>query len=390
MSRRIRAAVLMGHPVQHFSPGLRLLADRSDLEPIVYYWNAGTDGVYDPGFGRHVRWDGDLHTGYPWWSPPAGSPARRGLELLRRLRRDRPDVILSFGWASITARLGIGFAALTGTPLLYYGDSNWRSSASGRGGRVRGLVLRMLFRASAGAVSTGASNREFYLAHGMPCDRIHYGVYPTGVEAFAAAGRRREPVPSSNDDDRPVLIGFAGKFLPIKAADDLIEAAARLPRAGRWQLWLIGDGPQRPQLERLVRDRELTDRVRFLGFRNTNELPPLYAAVDVMVMPSRREPRGLVAIEAMAAGAAVVVSSATGVWGPEDAIQDGESGLVYPAGDIDALAGCLRRLLDQQLRARLSRAGRIRALRHGPRDFAAATATALLAVARQGRYAVVR
>jgi glycosyltransferase involved in cell wall biosynthesis len=383
--------MLMDHPIQHFAPALRLLAAHPEVEISVYYWDAATDGLYDPAFGCHVRWNTDLHSGYAWWSPPGGGSALlRRLAVARSLSRDRPEAILSFGWAAPIARLGVCYAALTRTPLLYYGDSNWRTSARGGNSLARRVALRMLFRASGGALASGGCNRQFYLMHGMAPERVHTGVFPTDVDAFRVASERSRPDPAAGAATRPLVIGFAGKFLDIKAVDDLVEAAARLPRQVDWEVWLIGDGPERPRLEALVRERGLAGRVRFHGFRNTDELPALFAAIDIMVLPSRREARGQVAIEAMAAGAAVVVSSATGVWGPGDAVVDGESGLVFPSGDIDALSAGLRRLMDPRLRARLAGAGQSRAQSYRFQDFAATTAAALVAVASENRHATVR
>lgn len=377
----IRAAVLIARPIQHFAPGLRLLAQEASVRTRVYYWDPAIDGAYDEKFGRHVRWRTDLHSGYDWWAPPAGPTPVRYAAVVRRLRADRPEVILTFGWASQIARSGIAYATLTRTPLLYYGDTNPRAAVTGRFPRTRAFVLRRLFGRSAGAVSTGGFNRCFYLAHGLDRERVHPGVYPTDVDRFCAAAADR---PAAGGD-RSLVIGFAGKFIPIKAAHDLIEAVARLPQDRRWELRLIGDGPLRPELEAAVARRGLGDRVRFLGFRNTDELPAVMRELDVLVMPSHREPRGLVPIEAMAAGAVAVVSSATGVWGPGDAVAHGQTGLVYPAGDIDALAGCLQRLMDDvDLRRRLAGAGQRRALRFGPREFASGVATALLATTRRG------
>jgi glycosyltransferase involved in cell wall biosynthesis len=379
----VRAAVLIRQPIQHFAPALRMLADQPGLRVRTYYWTAPPAGMHDPAFGRHIQWDTDLYSGYDWWSPPAeDSDWARGHGIIRRLRRDRPQVLLCFGWASPVARLGIAFAAMTGTPLLYYGDSNWRAAVGGRRPRLRRLILRRLFRAAAGAVSTGAFNREFYIAHGMAPQWIHPGVYPTDVEAFRAAGRGRLTRAAAGGNGPPLVIGFAGKFVAIKGVDDLIEAAARLPRERRFELWLIGDGPLRSELVSLIARHGLTDRVRLLGFKNTDEVPALMAAVDIMVVPSRREPRGLVAVEAMAAGAATVVSSATGVWGPGDVLQHEDTGLVYPAGDVEALAGCLLRLMDDdELRTRLAAAGRDRAMSCGPAGFVGTTATALISTA---------
>lgn len=380
----VPAGVLIDHPFQHIAPGLRALARQAGLRVRVYYWRSATEGGLDAGFGRHVQWQADLHSGYDWWSPPATlAGGRRRLAVLGQLRRDRPRVLLSFGWRSPVARLGIGYAHATGVPLLYYGDSHPGYSVSGGRGRLRRWVLRTLFRAAAGAVATGPANRQFYLEHGLDDQRIHPGVLPADVHLFAAAAQRHRPaVPAAAGQDRPLVIGCAGKFIAQKAVGDLIAAAARLPAAPPWRLWLIGDGPLRAELTALVARYRLTDRVDFLGFRNLDELPALFAAVDIMVAPSHKDHRPLAVLEAMAAGSAVLVSSATGLWGPGDIVQPDDTGLVFPVADIDALAGCLRRLLtDAGLRTRLAASGQARAGLLGPETFARTTAAALLTAA---------
>lgn len=381
-SAAIRAAVLLHRPVQYFSPALRLLTKDPGIALRVYYWEVNRDGVHDPGFGRHVRWNTDLYSGYDWWTAPPRDPTWRRLMAARRvLAADRPEVILSFGWHSPITRVGMLYAQLVGIPLLFYGDSNIRGASAGWRARLRAVVLRRLFRV-AGAVAVGDANREFYLSYRMPPERIHPGVLPADVEAFAAAQAAtpaRPPV-------RPFTIGFVGKFIPCKAVDDLISAVAQMPRDEPWELRLIGDGPLRTELAMLVAEHGLTDRVHFLGFRNTDEVPALVADLDALVLPSRREPRGLVAVEAMAARVATVVSSATGVWGPADAIRDGETGLVYAVGDIAALARHLESLrTDPHLRARLARSGQTRAVALGPHAFATTTATALTSTVWRSR-----
>ncbi|MGH3326857.1 MAG: glycosyltransferase [Streptomycetales bacterium] len=387
----VRAVVLLDHPAQHFSRGFQLLASHPELELNVFYWDAATGGMADPEFGRHIRWEADLHSGYPWWSPPDGHASwRRCLAAWRQLRRLRPQVILCYGWGSRIARLGVLFAILYRTRLLFYGDSTWQYSGSGRHLHLRKIVLRALFRIATGAVSTGTFNREFYIAHGVDPQRVHPGVCPADTESFTpATGSSPRRGPSGGSD--PVIIGFVGKFLANKAPDDLVEAVARLPRDRSFELWLIGDGPLRPQLEFLVRDRRLTQHVKFLGFRNTDELPSLMSAIDVLVVPSHKDRRVLVAIEAMTAGAAVILSTGTAVWGPGDLVQHEVNSLIYPAGDVDGLSRCLLRLVDDaRLRARLAAAGQVRAKSFGPQDFAATTAAALLSTSRMRDHAAAR
>jgi glycosyltransferase involved in cell wall biosynthesis len=121
----------------------------------------------------------------------------------------------------------------------------------------------------------------------------------------------------------------------------------------------------------------VADRVTFHGFANTSEMPGLLARFDVVVVPSRLDMRVLVTIEAMAAGAAIIVSDATAVWGPGDLVEHGVTGLTYPSGDSAALAGELIRLLrEPALLSELRRRGSERASHFGPSAFARTMASA--------------
>jgi glycosyltransferase involved in cell wall biosynthesis len=173
-------------------------------------------------------------------------------------------------------------------------------------------------------------------------------------------------------------IGFAGKLIPRKGADDLLRAAALLPRADDWSVTVIGDGPLMPDLRALAAQLGVHDRVTFHGFANTTEMPKLLAGFDVVVVPSRLDMRALVTIEAMAAGAAIVVSDATAVWGSGDLVEHGVTGLVYPSGDPAALARELAGLMvDSAFLARLRSRGIERVAGYGPEAFSRSMASAV-------------
>jgi glycosyltransferase involved in cell wall biosynthesis len=154
--------------------------------------------------------------------------------------------------------------------------------------------------------------------------------------------------------DDPV-IGYVGRFVPIKDLPTLIEAFAivvrRVPDA--W-LVMVGDGSIRPELESLVQRIELSDRVRFLGW--SNDLASIYATIDICALSSLNEGTPVAMIEAMAAGKVVV---ATNVGGVADVIEDGRTGVLVPPGDAEALAAAFVMLArDRTTRHRLGRAAR--------------------------------
>jgi glycosyltransferase involved in cell wall biosynthesis len=362
-------ALVIDHPAQHFARALQYLADEPSLRLHVYYWSTPENG-YDAGFARPVSWDIDLLRGYPWAAPGSGLTAIGRMRwLIREFRKARPDVVICYGWAAPISRTAIAYCLLARTRLLMYGDTTWQHSSSGRHRLARYVALSLLLRRCTGAVSTGTFNREFYIRHGMDPRRIWPGVCPADTEMFGAARTGRRSLPGTGDGE--LRIGFAGKLIARKGVDELLRAAALLPPARAWSVTVIGDGPLLSRLRAYATELGLGDRVTFRGFVNTTEMPKLLAGFDVVVIPSRLDMRVLVTIEAMAAGAAVIVSDATAVWGPGDLIEDGVTGLVYRSGQPNMLARQLRRLLDDPtLLDRLQRGGAERSARFGPAAFA--------------------
>jgi glycosyltransferase involved in cell wall biosynthesis len=146
---------------------------------------------------------------------------------------------------------------------------------------------------------------------------------------------------------------------PRKGHAVLLAALAELARRGAdFGALLVGDGPERPALERLADELGIRARVRFAGALAEEDLPPLYRAADVFCLPSYAEGVPIVLMEAMASELPVV---ATGVMGVPELVEDGRSGLVVPPGRPDALADALAQLLDDPaLRSELGRAARER------------------------------
>lgn len=130
---------------------------------------------------------------------------------------------------------------------------------------------------------------------------------------------------------------FAGRLEDYKGIDLFLEAASAFPKT---QFYIAGTGPREAE----VREASLrSDNLHYLGFLNSQELWRRMAGSELVVVPSRwAEPFGLVAIEAMACGAPVLVSDAGGL--PEK-IKDGVNGLVFKAGDIQDLTSKLKEAL---------------------------------------------
>ncbi|MBS0375275.1 MAG: glycosyltransferase [Proteobacteria bacterium] len=146
------------------------------------------------------------------------------------------------------------------------------------------------------------------------------------------------------------VVGYIGQLIPRKCIDDLLRAFATLPAPA--ELWIIGDGPQRPELEALAQALALQGRVRFLGYRN--DRLALLKSCDAFVLPSRLEGIPRCVLESMAAAVPVVGSD---IPGTRSLVRHGETGLLFPVGDVQALAAQLRELAtDLPARRRLGQA----------------------------------
>lgn len=199
--------------------------------------------------------------------------------------------------------------------------------------------------------------RGLMVGYGVPAARLEvvpYGISPPiGAAPERAAARRALGLP-----ENALVVASLARLVPKKGLADLIRAlgAVRGVGAGAW-LVVGGDGPERAALEALARER-LAGRVVFAG--RLAETGPLYAAADLFALPSHEEGFGLVFVEAAFAG---LPSVAAAVGGVPEAVLDGVTGLLVPAGDIGSLVEALERLCDDAgVRARLGAAARERAM----------------------------
>jgi glycosyltransferase involved in cell wall biosynthesis len=368
-----KLAIALDHPAQYLSPGFKALAEDDRAVCRVFYWETNAHGYFDPGFSSYVRWDVDLLQGYEWWAPPQGRAVARYAKLAGAIEAYEPDAVLAFGWGTRVSRFSIAWAALRGKPLFLIGDSSAQHDLGGSSRRT--AMLRFLFRRAARILTTGPSNQLFYEALGVPSSKFVQSAIPIDVRAYGVIRR----APSGSDCLR---VGFVGKLIPIKGVGELLDALATVGQTIPWEARIIGDGPLREQLVAQARELGLGDRIEFSGFLNQSELPAALARLDVVVIPSSEDRRVLVAAEAIAAGAAVVVSTGTGVWGRGDLIEDGVTGVVYHSGRPTELAEKLHELGDPVLRQRLAVAALSRLDGHSPRAFSDSVVAALRAEMR--------
>ncbi len=157
----------------------------------------------------------------------------------------------------------------------------------------------------------------------------------------------------------PILMHLSN-FRPVKRVGDVVrvfrEVRARLPA----KLVLVGEGPERLFVQQLVREFDLSRDVHFAGEQDDIQGP--LAVADLLLLPSEQESFGLTALEAMRARVPVI---ATGIGGLPEVVADGETGRLFPVGEVGAMAkAAIALLTDEPSRRRMGEAGSRRARRH--------------------------
>jgi glycosyltransferase involved in cell wall biosynthesis len=228
-------------------------------------------------------------------------------------------------------------------------------------GHVHGFTSAQWHRRQTHLIACSAAVRADLIEKGISAERItvmHYPVDPSDVRPTRAAADVRAEM---RVNDHTPIVGTFAHLSEKKGYRELVRAAEIVLRATPTaQFWCFGDGPLRGELEQQAREAGLTDRFRLLGFRRN--VADFMQAVNVMCLPSHREPFGLVYIEAALAGKPVIACHAGGA--PE-IIDDGVTGILVPpphlfqkrrprqgiGNNIQAIAEALLALLDDRTRA---------------------------------------
>ncbi len=272
--------------------------------------------------------------------------------LARRLCQLQPDIVHThLLHADLYGSIATQFAGVRTVIISRHNDNAFRYKLPSR------IVNNLLWRLSSGGIAISHALRQFCInIEGAAPDKIttvHYGL---DMQGFAAP-RAGEP----GWEQSVVTIGTASRLIEQKGLRYAIQAFAQLaPDYPNVQLLIAGDGVLRAELEAQVASLNLNDRVRFLGWQQ--DITRVMAGYDVFLMPSLWEGFGLALLEAMALSRPVVATHVSAI--PE-IVQDGETGILVPPRDADALAVELRRLLDDpERRKRMGAAGRARVAEH--------------------------
>lgn len=283
-------------------------------------------------------------------------------QLYRTFRRLRPAIVHTRNLAALEATLP---ATLAGVPLRVHGEHG-RDVGDLDGSNRRYRAVRRMYRPFVTHYVALSQDLEHYLvtAIGVPAKRVSRIVNGVDTERFTPAPARTNIPGCPFDDPELFVFGTVGRLQAVKNQVLLARAFAKLVEVspemrGCMRLVIVGEGPARIEIERVLGDAGVADITWVPGTRD--DVATVLRGLDVFVLPSIAEGISNTILEAMASGLPVV---ATAVGGNEELVQDGLTGQIVPSQDVEALAAAMKRYaLDRELARSHGAAGRTRTLR---------------------------
>jgi glycosyltransferase involved in cell wall biosynthesis len=281
----------------------------------------------------------------------AGKTAR----YLREARAGQYDVIDA--WLYPVDIMAALFRPITHTPVIVTGRYNLRDlqPLNGPQRRINDMANRWVDAVVANSDAVAEDTRRHERIDPAKLRVIRNGVEPVEPLPAAEVESHRRALGVADDE---LLIGCVANYSPVKRHDLLIDAFAALRHEGhRIRLVMLGEGDMRGNLQRQIDALGLGDYARLHG--RVTDPKPLLNAFDLVVQSSQSEGLPNSLLEAASAGRPIV---ATAAGGSGEVVIDGETGILVPINDVDALAAAMRRMItDPDLRARLGPAARRRA-----------------------------
>jgi glycosyltransferase involved in cell wall biosynthesis len=225
-------------------------------------------------------------------------------------------------------------------------------------GHVHGFTSARWHKRQSHLLAVSAAVRDDLMEQGIPGDHITVLHNALSAEEFRPARDSGAVRAEFGADATTPVVGTFAHLSEKKGYRELFGAMPRiLAAAPRTQFWIMGQGPLKAELEAAAQAGGFLNQVRFAGFRR--DAADVMNAIDVLALPSRREPCALVYVEAALLAKPIVACRAGGA--PES-VADGETGILVPVNDSPAITEAVLTLLEnQELARRMGEAGRDRA-----------------------------
>jgi glycosyltransferase involved in cell wall biosynthesis len=277
----------------------------------------------------------------------ARDPHHLNLPIIQSIASLHPDVIVFQGYGDPTNLLAILFSKIAGIPYVLSVDGGDISSAP----KITQHFVRSIVRGADAFIAGGRSAEKLLISCGAPRERIFRILVATDLNRFQSLADHigADSIPATPDEETGAkTILFIGRLVPEKGVLDLTEAFLRLYiEDRRLKLVIIGRGPLKEEIRKTTQGLS-PGTVEIIDYLEEDEFVRTLTKSHVLVLPSRKEPLGIVTLEAYVSGTPVVLSDACGSVG---VLPDSPWVTAFPAGDVDLLTSSIREALGLRRRS---------------------------------------
>jgi glycosyltransferase involved in cell wall biosynthesis len=370
----LKIAIVVSHPIQHFCPQYVSFARHKKITLKVFFGSAlGYKKYLDENFKQEISWDNlNLHLfDHVFLNGETVLPADRRLDAInleRALADFRPQLVIGYGYFQKLQRRAKRWANAEGVPVAYISDAEARQVRHPIKTMLKQLLVAKYFRSIKYFLTVGDANEAFYRRHGVKEAQLLRMHFPIDLITYKAAYAEKDilNIKTRNRYDIGIsenVLVVVGKLSPWKNQDHIIDAMKLLEdKAVITHLFILGSGEMEAAWKKKAALLKHS-KVHFPGFVSINDLPAYYAAADLYVHPASVEPHSIAISEAIYMGCPIVLSDRCGSYGDTDDVKEGENGIVFPFGNIAALAGAIQRLVsDKNLREAFAAKSHLRAV----------------------------
>lgn len=319
------------------SSTIQLLGIESVKQDEIYAWDLVQDKTP---FERYVI--------IPAPTDKAINPLSLFIKTWKLCNRIIPDVMVIDGYSTLESLSLLAWAKRYRRPIVIMSESTFDDKQRSI---LKEWLKRWIVAQCASALCGGTLQKEYMQFLGMASERIALGYdaidnnyFETKASLSREISHQTQHLPGL-DDSSPFFLA-SSRFIKRKNLDGLLRAYYKYRRLCRdrpssvapWRLIILGDGEERPTLERIIRDEKQPGAI-LAGFRQISELPSYYGLASAFIHPAFTEPWGLVVNEAMASGLPVLASKTLGC--VKDLVIEGKTGLTFAPENVTELSNLM-------------------------------------------------
>jgi glycosyltransferase involved in cell wall biosynthesis len=349
MNGKLRIAIVISHPIQHFCPQYVSFTENRSIEFKVFFASTlGYKKYTDVNFGKEISWD-NLQLDkfeYIFLNGEVLLQADKNLDapsLNDQLDEYKPDLIFTYGYFQKLQRRAYHWALKNKVKIAYISDSELRHKRNLAKELLKSFYLRRYFSKIDFFFTMGNANEDFYKKYGVPENKMIRMHYPIDLVVYQKSYEQKPLLRNKirrqyQIGEKEIVISVVGKLVEWKSQDHIIEAMKLLECDGLYlTLFILGSGEMKERWEQKSKGLKKS-KVFFPGFVNIADLPSYYAATDIYVHPACLEPHSVAVSEAIMMGCPVILSDRCGSYGNEDDVQEEKNGYVFEFGNIEELA----------------------------------------------------